>query len=100
MPPGPSPLLVRPSFSVSLPSPTRTHACSCVGGTRDPVLGVDRQLGPGHLPDVVPQHTGGPFDDRRRLLRQDDDGTGLTFLDESDRPRRCGEKRSRQDHGH
>ncbi len=34
--------------------------------TRNPVLPADWQLGPGHLPDVVPQDTGGTFDDRRR----------------------------------
>src|SRR5207302_943325 len=31
MPPGPKSLLVRPSFSVSLPSPTKIHACSLEG---------------------------------------------------------------------
>src|SRR5712691_6556452 len=68
------------------------------GRTRDPVLRADWQLGPGHLLDVIPENTGCTLGDRRRLLWQNDDGTGLTLLGEGYGMTRRGEDRYRQDY--
>ena len=81
MPPGPKSLARQAQLLGQLAFADENPRLVLGRRTRDLVLRADWQLGPGHLLDVVPQHTGGAFDDRRRLFRHDDDGTGLPLLD-------------------